>query len=318
MKNKKLSTVSKCILFLLSSSAVAGFALATSLLYQSSGVSRFKLLQATDGSRTAVRTSQGYDLYRKFSEVGGDELFLVSSNKTVNQFLDAEGVTGTVSWTVRKGPRLEKVLWSKTESVTEFNVHGSQPVLVSGLGGCCGEMTGYRLFNLETGRLLLSFNDFSWREKVVQPFSLEVPNSDLSIRYIGAISLDSTRDRDFVTPVAGKQATLLIKYANESLKQKVQIDMEVANTYAPSVLEFKLEKDPGAPGSGSIEIRDDQVQLWNIDGASDPNQISGVRLKVVVDAGLGSKTLWIPVKGDKLDLGLAVIPSGISVRSIAL
>lgn len=318
MKTIKHLLKSRYILLLTFSFALTAGAVATQVLYQRSGVSRFKLLQASDGTRTAVKTLQDYVLFRKYSETLGDELFLVSSQKTVNQFLDAEGATGSVSWSVRKGPRLKTSLWSRTESATEFNVHGVQPVLVSGLGGCCGEMTGYRLFNLETGRLLMSFNDFSSQERVVQPFSLEVPNSDLSIRYIGGITQDSTRDRDFIAPVSGKSATLLIKYARKTLVQKIQVDMSVATGYAPSVLVFKMEKDPAVPGSGSIEIRDNQIQLWNIDGTTDPSQIRGVVLKIVLDAGLGSKTIRIPVQNDQLNLGSASIPSGVVLRSIAL
>lgn len=88
--------------------------------------------------------------------------------------------------------------------------------------------------------------------------------------------------------------------------------------YAPSALEFKLETDPAVPASGSIEIHDDQVQLWNIDGTSDPTQIGGVLLKIVLDAGLGTKTLRIPVRADQLNMSLAVIPAGVTLRSIGL
>lgn len=319
MKNKTTQYSAKVLFFLIFLLSATVFAFATQLLYQSSGVSRFKLYRSTpEGSRTAVHTSQNYDLYRHFSEEGGDQLFLLSSSKTTTQYLDAEGMTGTTSWTVRTGTRLERVLWSRTEPVTELNLHGTYPLVVSGKGGCCGELTGYRLFHIETGRLLMSFNDFSYNERVIQPFSLETPNSNLSIRYIGGLSQDSTRDRDFVTPVAGMQATLLLKYADTFLRQKIQIDMNVASGYAPSVLEFKIEKDPSVPGSDEIEIRDDQVQLWNIDGVEDSNQIRGVLLKVVLNAGFGDRIVKIPVRNDRLHLGSAVIPAGVSIRSIPL
>ncbi|WP_415063683.1 hypothetical protein [Bdellovibrio sp.] len=316
MKTKILARTSKTITFIIVLSCLAALASASQLLYESSGISNFKLVQSTEGSRTITKTSQDYEVFRNYTEPGGEELYLVSSAKTVTQYLDAEGITGGVSWSVRKGPRLENVLWGKSEQATELNVHGVQPVLVSGLGGCCAEMTGYRLFDIPSGRLLMSFNDFSWREKVTQPFSLEVPNSTLAFRYIGAISQDSTRDRDFVDPTPGKQAALLLKYANESLKQKIQVDMEVETGYGVSVLEFKLEKDPTAPNSDKVEIQDNQVRLWNIDGATNPSQISGVLLKVVLDAGKGEKILKIPVKNDQLDLNQAIIPSGVTIHPI--
>lgn len=317
MKTKKSSKIIQTILFFTFSATVVAGAVAAQTLYQTSGTSRFKLVKASDGRRVATKTSQDYVLHRKFSKSLGEEQFLVSSTKTVNQFLDAEGISGTVVWNVRKGAKLEKALWQRTESATELNVHNSQPVIVSGLGGCCAEMTGYRLFNLETGRLLMSFNDFSSQETVVQPFSLEVPNSDLGIRYIGGLSLDSTRDRDFVTPVSGKAAALTIKYARSNLVQKLQIDMNVAPGYGVSVMDFQIEPDPSVPGSGSIEIRDNQVQLWNIDGSPDSTQIRGVVLKIELDAGFGLKTIRIPVQKDQLSLGSASIPNGVTVRSVA-
>ncbi len=177
-------------------------------------------------------------------------------------------------------------------------------------------MTGYRLFNLETGRLLMSFNDFNYRFKVTQPFSLEVPNSPLVIRYLGLISQDSTRDRDFIEPVPGKQAALLIKYANNQLRQRLQVDMPATEGYGISVLEARLERDPAVPNSDRIEFREDQAILWNIDGATGAGSISGVLLKVVLDAGLGQKVIKIPVKNDRLDLESAQIPSGVSVRPV--
>ncbi|UXR63471.1 hypothetical protein EZJ49_10325 [Bdellovibrio bacteriovorus] len=316
MKTKALQKFSKGLTLLIVLSCVAALAAAGQILFESSGISSFKLKQTEQGMRVIQRSSQDYQTYRRFTEEGGDELFLVSSAKTTEQYLDAEGISGSVSWSVRKGDRLQQVLWGKTETVTELNVHDSYPVLVSGQQGCCAEMTGYRLFNLETGRLLLSFNDFNYREKVTQPFSLEVPNSPMAIRYLGVLSQDSTRDRDFVDPTPGKQPALLIKYANEMLRQKLQVDMEVKETYAASVLEVRLEKDPAAPNSDKIEFRGDQVTLWNVDGTTEPAQVSGVLLKIVVDAGLGQKVIKIPVKNDRLDLNSAQIPEGVSIHPI--
>ncbi|WP_374027232.1 hypothetical protein ACES2J_09725 [Bdellovibrio bacteriovorus] len=316
MKTKHIHKISKGITLLIVLSCMAALAAAGQILYESSGISSFKLKQAEGGSRVIQRTSQDYQTYRSYSEVDGDQLYLIGSAKNTEEYLNAEGISGSISWSVRKGERLERVLWGKTEAATELNVHDSYPVLVSGLGGCCAEMTGYRLFNLEDGRLLMSFNDFKYRQKVTQPFSLEVPNSDLAIRYIGLLSQDSTRDRDFVAPAPGKSAVLLIKYANEMLRQKLQVDMEVADGYAASVLDVKLEKDPAAPNSDKIEFRDDQATLWNIDGATHPAQVSGVILTVTIDAGLGSKTIKIPVKNDRLDLGSAQIPGGVSIQPL--
>ncbi|KYG65206.1 hypothetical protein AZI87_11620 [Bdellovibrio bacteriovorus] len=319
MKTKKnFFRVSKAVTLLIVLSAIAAMAATAELLYEASGTASFKLYKDTKSElRSTVIQSQDFELARHYTASEGEKLFLVNIKKTVQRYLDAEGIVGTATWNVRTGDKLQTQLWSRTESATEVNVHPNQPVVVSGLGGCCAEMTGYRLFNIETGRLIMSFNDFAWKEKVTQPFSLEVPNSTLAARYIGAITQDSTRDRDFVEAAPGKKAALLIKYANEMLKQKLQVDMETAPGYGISVMEFSMERDPSVPGSDKIELQgNDTAVLWNIDGASSPSAISGVILKIALDAGLGQKTIKIPVRNDELDLDSAIIPSGIEVHPI--
>jgi|GEM_PF-1431453 len=311
---KKILRTSKVLTVFIVLSVIAAMAAGTQVLYESSGTSSFKLFENEQGSRGITQKFQNYDIYRKYTQQGGEELFLVNSAKTIQYMLDAEGIFGNISWSVRKGPRLETRLWGKTEDVTELNVNGSQPVLVTGKGGCCAEMTGYRLYNIETGRLLMSFNDYGFHDKVVQPFSLEIPNSTLPFRYIGVLSQDSTRDRDFATPEAGKAAALLVKYAREYQKQQIQLDMELASGFAVSVLEVKIERDPTVTDSDKIEIQDDQVRLWNIDGSTSPSDISGVLLKIVMDGGFGPKTIKIPVRSDGFDLKSAEIPPGVSAR----
>ncbi|MGZ3772342.1 MAG: hypothetical protein ACXVCY_00615 [Pseudobdellovibrionaceae bacterium] len=319
IKSKLIKKTSKAITLLIVLSVIAALAVTSELLYESSGASSFKLYKTPDGLQYYTKSSQDYEIHRSYAEQkAGEVLFLISSQKNQQIYLNTEGQSGSISWNVRKGPKLENILWSRAESATELNVHNSQSVLVSGLGGCCAELTGYRLFDLETGRILMSFNDFSYKSNVTQPFSLEVPNSPLKARYIGALSQDSTRDRDFVEPQTGKSAVLLIKYATDTLKQKIQIDMEVDDGYAASVLDMKLEKDPKTPNSDKIEIQDDHITLWNIDGVTSPTQITGVILKVILNGGNGDKTIKIPVKNDQFDLSSAEVPLGVAIQSIEI
>lgn len=318
-KNNKLFGVtkaSKILTFFIVMTAVAALAATAHLLYESSGTSRFQLFKDAQGRHPVVQTSQDYRTHVKYTEAGGTEFYLVGSQKTLRYYLDADGVTGTLSWSVRKGEDFSKKLWARTEKATVLNVNNNLPVVVSGLSGCCAEMTGYRLFDLETGTLIMSFNDFLMRETVVQPYVLSVPNSSLGPRYIGVISKDSTRDLDFVDATSGKESVLLIKYATDTLKQKIQLDMEVAAGFSPSVLEVALEKDPTVVDSAKIEINDGQATLWNIDGATSANAITGVYLKLVVDAGNGAKTVKIPVKNDQFDLTAAELPQGVVIHPI--
>lgn len=319
MKNIKVSKISKAITLFIILSALAAMAAVTSnILYQKKGVSEFLFQEdPASGGRTIERTIDDFDVRRQYNvQEDHEELYLVSSRKKLIEFFDAEGVDGNIAWDVRRGSQFETVLWEKTEQATELNVHWINPVMVTGLQGCCAELTGYRLYDLKDGHLLMSFNDFSYdNAAVTQPFSMVVPNSNLAVRYIGVLSQDSTRDRDFAPPPSGKEAAALIMYANENLKQKVQVNMTVAPGYGISVMEVALEKDPAAPDSGKIEFRDNEATLWNIDGSSNPSEIQGVQLKIVLNAGEGDKTLTIPVKNDQLDLSKASLPIGVSLNA---
>lgn len=317
MKNIKISRISKAITFFIVLSALAAMAVASNVLYEKKGSSNFVFLEDENSGRTIERTIDDFDVRRHYNQTSNaEELYLVSSKKKLVEFFDAEGIDGMIDWEVRRGSRFETAIWNKSEQATELNVHWNYPVMTTGLQGCCAELTGFRLYDLKTGELLMSFNDFSYDMTVVsQPFSLEIPNSNLAVRYIGVLSQDSTRDRDFAPPPAGKEAAALISYANESLKQKIQVNMKVAPGYGISVLEVKLEKDPSAPNSDKIEFHGKEATLWNIDGSKSSSDIEGVQLKLVLNAGEGDKTLTIPVKKDQLDLSKAKIPAGVSVNA---
>lgn len=317
MKKNKISRFSKGLTLFIVLAGLAAVAAGT-VLYQVKGVSEFTLLQDSVQGRILQRTMDDFEVGWQYDAAkGAEQLYLVAVKKKLSQYIDGAGNTdGMLSWNVRTGDRFEIPLWNKSEQATELNVHGMQPVLVTGLSGCCAEMTGYRLYNYKNGTLLMSFNDFDYEERTTQPFSLEVPNTEMAYRYIGLISQDSTRDRDFVKPAPGQTAAVLLKYANERLKQKIQVEMSAAPGYGISVMEVAIERDPSAPKNTEIEINGKQVVLWNIDGVADPAQISGVQLKVVLNGGEGDKTLIIPVKNDQLDLTGARFSPGLSINAL--
>ncbi len=154
MKTKILIKTSKALTFFIVLSAIAALAAAASeLVYESSGTSAFKLLRNPDGSRIIEKISQDYMTYFNYTQAGGEEIILVSSNKKIISNLEVESIGGTISWSVRKGPKLEQVLWSKTEDSTSLTLNGGKPVLVSGQAGCCAEMDGFRMYDLQSGKL---------------------------------------------------------------------------------------------------------------------------------------------------------------------
>ncbi len=311
---KKARLLLTCLIV---AAAIAALAAVTAeLLYQTSGMSEFKLNRDLNGQQTVSTATQDYDLYREYNGSGFD-LYLVDKKVTRTYTLDSEGKGGNSHWAVRKGLRLETPIWSKSEPVSLVDISEEWALVLSGKEGCCAEMTGYRAFDLKTGKLIVSYSDFSNQTSKPLPFILSVPNSSLVPRYIGLISGDSTRDRDFESPVVGMSTALLIKYANkDGAYQKLQVDMGQAVGWGVSVLDASIEADPLAPNSDKIEIKDGVATLWNIDSQTDPAKIEGILLKVTLSAGQGIKIIKIPVLKDRLSLERAEIPSGVQIRAL--
>jgi hypothetical protein len=308
--SKKFVVVAICL------TAMSAFA-AAEIIYQTSGLSEFKFFKNTDDQRWVSTTQSNYDLYTDYAQ-SGEANYLLESQVTRSYSLDAEGVVGNASWKVRGGDRLQNVLWSKSENVSKVELVREWAIVTSSLEGCCAEMDGVRAFDVKTGRLILSYNDVTYQDKDALPFIFAVPNSSLSPRFVGLITLDSTRDQDFQTPFAGMANALLVKYAAQdgSVYQKVQIDTVVGAGWAVSVLDAHWEKDPAVANSDKIEITDGIANMWNIDGVTDPQKVEGLRLVLTINAGNGDKIIKIPVSKDRLSLGAAEIPSQVHIRAL--
>lgn len=296
--------------------AVTAFA-AAEIIYQTSGLSEFKFFKNSDDQRWVSSTQSNYDLYTDYEE-GENAHYLLESQVTRSYSLDAEGVVGTSSWKVRGGDRLQSVLWSRSENVSKVELVRDWAFVASSLEGCCAEMDGVRAFDIKTGRLILSFNDMTPGDNQTLPFITAVPNSDLSPRFIGLITLDSTRDQDFQAPYTGMANALLVKYAAQdgSVYQKLQVDTVVGAGWGVSVLDAHWEKDPSITGSDKIEITDGIAHYWNLDGITDPQKIEGLLLVLTVNAGNGDKIIKIPVRKDRFSLSAAQIPSQVHIRAL--
>lgn len=309
--NQKTFLVGALLLSLTSLTAIA----AQTIFYQATGPSSFKYYINSDGQKVAEKTIQNYDVVRSYDDV--ETLYLVDSQLNRKEYINLDGVAGNLKWTVRSGDAFGSVLYSKNETSTDYGFSDLGPLMITALDGCCDAKLGYRLYDVPTGKLILSFNDFTNAEVVRHPFSLDIPNSKLGFRFIGAISGDSTRDLDFVAPEAGYTNTMLLKYASRTeFFQRIQVDMQVADGYAPSIFEVKLEADPSVPLSDKIEFREGVATMWNIDGATDPNTIQGVQLRVVVNGGGDDKVIIIPVVNDRLNLEKAQIPAGVKIHAL--
>ncbi|QDK37857.1 hypothetical protein [Bdellovibrio sp. NC01] len=288
---------------------------AQTIYYQASGVSKFRYFKNNDGLNVAEKSIQNYDVVQDWGSDSG--LYLVDSLLTRQEYTNADGINGTIKWTVRGGNNFSTPLYTKSETATDFGFSDVGSYMLTSLDGCCAAMAGYRLYDVPTGKLIISFNDFTNSEVVRHPFALEVPNSKLGYRFLGVISGDSTRDLDFQTPAQGMANALLLKYASKTqFFQRLQVDMVAKPGWAISVLDAQFEADPSAPNSDKIEFRNGIATMWNIDGATDANAIQGVQLRLVLNAGDDDKTVIIPIVNDRLNLDKAQIPEGVSIKSI--
>jgi hypothetical protein len=309
----------KWVLLVISSLAAVAFA-AEHIFFQTAGTSAFGYVKDINNLRQVKNVQQSYELLVMYNQNSTESLYLVDSNLTTRYSLDVDGLSGKLKIDVRTGDNLQTALWNKAEDATSINYDHEFGLVTTGLSQCCGANTGYRIYDVKSGYMILSFNSFSSGSAPVRhPFVLDVPNSQMPQRYIGVIGGDSTRDQDFVTPAAGMVNTALVKMGIVAkFYQRLQIDMKVASGYAPSIMSVTLEKNPGIPDSDKIEIRDDVATLWNIDGGADPNEVQGVQMKIVLNGGEGDKTVIIPVIKDRLSLDQATVPEGVSLKALAL
>lgn len=294
--------------------SLAAFAV-EQVFYTTSGFSSFVLKKDADNFRQVVRTIQDYHLLTTFNPDSSQNLYLVDSKLMRRYSLDADGVFGSLSWNVRTGDQLQHSLWSKTENATLIDYDENYHLVVTGLEQCCGAVTGYRIYDVTNGNLIISFNSFTFDPIVTHPFVIDIPNSPLAPRFLGVVSGDSTRDQDFQAPAAGMVNTALVKFGSkDKFYQRLQIDMQVADGFAPSILSATWEKNPAVPNSDKIEFNGTIAEMWNIDGGTNPDDIQGVQLKMILNGGDGDKVVIIPVVKDRLSLETATVPPGVSLK----
>ncbi|WP_413581482.1 hypothetical protein [Bdellovibrio sp. HCB288] len=292
---------------------------AVQIFFQTAGTSAFGYVTDLNNLRQVRKAIQNYEMLVRYNQDSTQSLFLVDSRLKTNYSLDQDGIFGELKMEVVTGENLKTPAWKKTEEATLINYDHEFGLVTTGLSQCCGAATGYRIYDVATGYLIISFNSFSENPQVQHPFVLDVPNSTLPQRYIGVIGTDSTRDQDFVSPDAGKMKAALVKMGIVSkFYQRLQIDMAVAEGFGVSVLSVEMEKNPNLAGSDKIEISRDIATLWNIDGGSEPSGVEGVQIKIILNGGQGDKTVIIPVLKDRLSVDQATVPEGVSLRSLAI
>lgn len=300
---------------------VAGAAWSLSDYYKAQSLAEVTVMKDTNGYQITTK-KPNFEIISDYTNMtdAGPKLFLLESVATQSFATFLDGVDGSISWKVRTGDQLKTVLWSLTEKATAISYVDDIRSVVTRLSGCCSAVDTLRAYDLNSGKLLISYNDLdlisagSAPYAQDRPFMLEVPNSKLAPRMIGVITGDSTRDTDFEAPTAGYTAVALIKYnSREGGYQKLQVETQMAENSGASVSARLVLQGEGLSRS---EIRDGKATLWHRDGTTDKNLIDGVGLEIQVHNGNAELTGVIPVIKDGFSVGSAVLPNGLIVRRL--
>lgn len=292
--------------------AVTTFA-ATQFFYKIQGTAELSIFKNEHGQSSIKTRTPKYQVAYKFDETVG-QVPVAVIDQVVNQSysLFAEGIDGDVSIHVWGGAQLKSLVWEKQEKATASSFEESLSGVVTTLAGCCDGHDTHRVYDLDSGKLLISYSEPG---SGILPFVIEVPNSQLAPRMIGVITLNATRDTDFIAPKQGLTAAALVKYASrDGGYQKIQVDVASRPNYGVNT-ESELVVF-GVNGDTKPEIRDGKATLWNADGARNPSQITGVAIKLTVNAGDMDMVVWIPVVNDRLDISKAVIPANVALQTI--
>ncbi|MEA5098660.1 MAG: hypothetical protein VB032_09015 [Burkholderiaceae bacterium] len=177
-----------------------------------------------------------------------------------------------------------KKLWSKQEAADEGKLSCDYYETIT--YGCCDAITNHRLFNPDTGKLLMEYAD--------RLITVEVPNSPLK-RFIGY--KPSTAAGPANSWERHKRHVGTLTYASpDGILQRVAVRALGKANDAFEMGAAKLKIKRGLPKQ---EMNINTLMLWDIDGSRVASQIGGFAIVLEFDG----QTLAIPVREDGLDLG---------------
>jgi len=165
--------------------------------------------------------------------------------------------------------------------------------------GCCDETDAYEYFSLRTG---------SRAFRTTLPLArLSVPNTDIE-RYAGFIDTWSAlgpQEAEADSAVAG-----VLQYGPPDSVQSLILFVPRSHSRVHfRVNQLELRAEPRQPGKGEFD-------LWLKDSHPSSARISGVWiwLRLLPDYDAPYVEVAVPVTGDRLDLGRAVLPPSLALR----
>jgi hypothetical protein len=287
---------------------------AAPLLFEKKGESSIRQIKNSSNLVETTIHTQDYQLLHFYSGDGNVETRLLDIRKDNTTYENAEGVRGHIQLILSKTgqQKFDTPVWKISEDGTDWAYVYDPELIVTLMSGCCGAMDGARAYNIDTGKLIMSYTPMIQEVGAsASPFSIEVPNTKLH-RLIGVITADSSRD--FPPEVGGRdssgyQPAGIVKYADKnSLLQKLLIKVKVPENYGTSIAEAQWV----AAGHSRNELRAGKVTLWEADGRENAAGIGGVSLELKVFGEQEYKVV-IPVLNDRFDISRSQIPEGITI-----
>lgn len=268
--------------------------------YTASGTSAVSISRDSQGDekRTVITTS--FEVADRYS---GDKRQGVLLKKTtkITSATNMEGLTGQLSVEARvdQAKVYDKVAWTLNENADDAKLY-EDDLYITSLQGCCDSRSGYRAYNVATGKLVMTYDESTIRATTIAPLTVEVPNTSL-VRFLGVTTSGATRD--FVERKIGSLARVAtVSWASKNgTIQKAHI-YTAGDSYG-----FETSLVVTA-GKNKNEINDNRLMLWTADGKTEAAKaFEGFSLQL---KDQDEKVILIPVNGDRLNLGQATVPAG--------
>lgn len=291
---------------------------AAPLLFQKKGESSIQ--QSVDENNLLATTihRQDYSVLDTYTTGGTLQTQLLDIQKDITTYEGAEGIKGHLDLALYRTQqtKFDTLAWKISEEATEWTYNYEPQFMITHLEGCCGAMSGSRVFNFKTGQQVLSFTPYTYElgsENL--PLILEIPNTPL-YRIIGVLSADSTRDfppQFLVRDANGFQTVALVSYANDTkLQDQFIVKIKVPENFSATLSAANWIKGTAA----NAEIRGSKASLWDVSGRAEPNLVGGVNLELTVNGENSELKIKIPVAFDGFDYKNAEVPKDVQIVPI--
>lgn len=267
-------------------------------------------LRTEDGQQVFVTTHVSFGLAQVWA-TSEPLVLLLKKTQTEKTFLEAEGSTAKLQVEARESRArpFDQVAWTLNENAHGGSFDGTD-LYLTWQNGCCGASTAYRAYQIETGRLLLSYDDRQGKPEGAHttPFVIEIPNTALR-RYLGVLTSDAGRDFQ-PGKVKGAEKFATITYSSSSGP------LQIVDVYGPLPEGWGMSTESQLVDlTGTAEGQSNRLTLWESDSVTDPVQaFQGLALEMTFSAER-THQFRIPLKNDRLDLQGARLPAGFQLMA---